>query len=176
MIRRITSILLLAWAFGFLWFAIALPRPAGAAQTDAVVVLTGGDGRIARGLTVLQRGWAPQLLVSGVGREVKPHEFALQYRVSAARMACCVTLGFEAVDTVSNAQETARWLHREKITSIRLVTNDWHMRRAAYELRQIVPARVRIVEDAVADQPSLKMLFLEYHKLLARRVARLAGQ
>ncbi len=168
MIRRFASVLLLGWFFGFVLFAVALPQPVGASRTDGVVVLTGGKGRVARGLAALDEGWARRLLVSGVGREVKPHEFAVQYKVDSATMACCVTLGFEAVDTRSNASETAAWATRERLRSLRLVTSDWHMRRAAMELRRALPQGVTIVEDAVPTQPSLYGLFLEYHKLLAR--------
>lgn len=173
--RRLASVLLLGWALGFLWFAVMLPQPAGDQPTNAVVVLTGGKGRIDRALLALDKGWADELLVSGVDRHVKPHEFALEYRVAAERMACCVTLGFEAVDTRSNALETARWLARNKVSSVRLVTSDWHMRRAALELRRAAPQGVIIIEDAVPSQPSFKTLFLEYHKLLARLLARALG-
>ncbi|MEQ1542841.1 MAG: YdcF family protein [Novosphingobium sp.] len=171
MIRRIASILLIAWALGFVLFAVALPQPAGKGSADGVVVLTGGKGRVDRGLEVLHRGWARRLLVSGVGREVKPHEFAVEYKVGTPLMACCITLGYEAIDTHSNARETAAWVQREKIRSLRLVTSDWHMRRSAMELRRALPAGVAVVEDAVPTHPSLSTLFLEYHKLLARIAA-----
>lgn len=175
MLRRTLSLILLAWALGFIVFAIALPQPARAGRSDAAVVLTGGKGRIDRGLEALHRGWADRLLVSGVGREVKPHEFAVEYKVSSALMACCVTLGYEAVDTRSNARETAGWIASNKVRTLRLVTSDWHMRRAALELRAAAPAGVTIVEDAVPTQPSLRILFVEYHKLLARQIGRLIG-
>lgn len=171
MVRRLLSILLLAWALGFVWFAVSLPQPAAEERTDAVVVLTGGPGRIERGLEVLARGWADRLLVSGVDRTVKPHEFALQYKVKARRMACCVTLGYQAVDTRSNAVETAGWLERQKVRRVRLVTQDWHMRRARMELSRVAPAGVEIVVDAVASQPTLGTLLREYHKLIARALA-----
>jgi uncharacterized SAM-binding protein YcdF (DUF218 family) len=175
MIRRAVSAVLLVWAFGFVWFAVAMPRGAGAGKADAVVVLTGGNSRIDRGLEVLGKGWAKQMFVSGVNREVRPHEFAIEYGVSAEMMACCVTLGFESVDTRSNAQEIARWASQEKIKSIRLVTNDWHMRRAAFELSVALGKDVAVTEDAVTSQPSFRTLFLEYHKLLARRISRFGG-
>lgn len=175
MIRRIASSLLLLWMLGFLWFAVLLPRPAGPVKTDAVVVLTGSGGRIGRGLEVLDQRLAPRMLVSGVDREVRPREFAAQYRISAARMACCVTLGYESVDTRSNARESARWIARNKFGSVRLVTSDWHMRRAAFDLAQVAPKGVDVVEDAVPTRPSFKVLFLEYHKLLARLVQRVWG-
>jgi uncharacterized SAM-binding protein YcdF (DUF218 family) len=73
---------------------------------------------------------------------------------------------------MTNARETAAWIAAQKIRSIRLVTSDWHMRRAVLELRRTVPGDVVIIPDAVPTRPSLKMLFLEYHKLLARQVTR----
>ncbi len=175
MLRRIVSLLLLAWVLGFLWFAVSLPQPAKAARTDAVVVVTGGTGRVARGVEVLHEGRAERLFVSGVDRTVRPQEFAVQYKVSAEEMACCVQLGFDALDTQSNANETARWVAESKVKSIRLVTNDWHMRRAEYELERVLPAGVTVVADAVPSEPSLKTLFTEYHKLLARRVSELTS-
>jgi len=175
MIRRILSLLFLVWAIGFLWFAVALPRPAGEAEaTDAVIVPTGGAGRIARGLEVLDTGLAGKLLVSGVDPEVKPGEFAAEFDVEPGQMDCCVTLGFAAVDTRSNAAETAKWVAQNEVRSLRLVTTDWHMRRAAGELDRTLPDHVTVIRDAVPSQPDLGTLFLEYHKLLASRAAGLA--
>ena len=168
MLRRILSLILLAWLLGFIAFAVLLARPAGAVRTQAVVVLTGGAKRVDRGLEVLRQGWAPQLFVSGVDREVKPGEFAAQFKVSPEQMACCVTLGFAAIDTETNARETAIWMRENHITQIRLVTSDWHMRRAVLELRVAVPAGLTIIEDAVPTKPTMRTLFLEYHKLIAR--------
>ena len=168
MLRRILTLILLVWLLGFIAFALLLARPAGAIKTDAVVVLTGGAGRVDRGLEVLRRGWAPQLLVSGVSREVKPGEFAAQFKVSPEQMACCVSLGFAATDTESNARETAIWMREHKVTRIRLVTSDWHMRRAVFELRHAMQRGVSIVEDAVPTHPTMRTLFIEYHKLIAR--------
>ena len=84
-------------------------------------------------------------------------------------MACCVTLGFAATDTRGNAEETTEWALENNIKSLRLVTSDWHMRRAAVELRRELPSDVRLVEDAVRSEPSLWLLFVEYHKWLVSR-------
>ena len=167
MIRRILSLLVVAWAFGFLWFAVALPQPADSEETDAIVVPTGSGGRIQRGLAVLREGAAERMLVTGVGEEVRPGEFAAAYDVSPRLMECCVTLGFAALDTRGNARETARWVAGNEVRSLRLVTADWHMRRAANELESQLPAGTTILRDAVRTEPSLSILFVEYHKLLA---------
>ena len=174
-VRYILSGLVLLWALGFLWFASALPQPADAVETDAVIVPTGGPGRIAQGLAVLDAGLAAKMLVTGVDPEVKPEEFAAQFEVDEARMDCCVTLGFSAVDTRSNATETAEWVAANDVSSLRLVTTDWHMRRAAAELGRALPSSVTVIRDAVPSEPDLASLFLEYHKLIASYVAGLFG-
>ena len=173
MIGRIASLLAVVWALGFLWFAMALPQPAGKEKTDAIVVPTGSGGRIPRGLAMLRDGAAPQMLGTGVFSSVTRGEFAAEYGVSPQLMECCVTLGFAALDTRGNARETADWVAENNVRSLRLVTSDWHMRRAARELEGKLPAGTVIVRDAVHSQPSLWILFLEYHKLLATRVAQL---
>jgi uncharacterized SAM-binding protein YcdF (DUF218 family) len=172
-IRRIVSAALMLWVFGFLWFAVALPQPAAGQRTDAIVVPTGGVGRIPRGLAMLEARPAPRMLVTGVDAEVRPREFAAEYSVPAPLMDCCVTLGTGALDTRGNARETAGWVKQRKVRSIRLVTSDWHMRRAALELGGTLPANITVLRDAVRTQPSLWILFVEYHKLLAAGVARL---
>jgi uncharacterized SAM-binding protein YcdF (DUF218 family) len=175
MVRRIVSLFLLAWMAGFIWFAVALPQPHAGGKSDAVVVLTGGGGRIGRGLETLEKGWARRMLVSGVDREVRPGEFQAEYRAPAATMACCIELGFQSVDTRSNARETARWIAANKFRSVRLVTTDWHMRRAAMELGRLLPDHVELIRDAVPSQPSFRILFLEYNKLLARSIVGLVS-
>lgn len=171
MVRASLSAAFLIWALGFLWFTVDLPQPAQELKTDAVIVATGGAGRIARGLEVLDDGLAPRMLVTGVDTDVRPAEFAAEFEVPQALMACCVSLGFEAEDTRGNASETAEWVDRNAITSLRFVTTDWHMRRAAGELDRQLPENVKVVRDAVPSNPSLPTLFLEYHKLIASHVA-----
>ena len=170
MLRRILSLFLLAWLFGFAWFAIALPSARSGGKTDAVVVFTGGQGRIGRGLESLRKGWSPKLLVSGVDKEVRPVEFQAEYEVPAKLMKCCVDLDFASVDTRTNAKEASDWLAKNDFKTVRLVTTDWHMRRAAFELDRTKPEGVTVIRDAVPSEPSLRILFLEYHKLLARQL------
>lgn len=176
MILRLLSFMVLVWIIGFAWFAIDLPQPAAKdMKTDSVVVLTGGAKRIDRALEILVSEKAGRLLVSGVDRDVKPAELAAEYETPNSLFECCVDLGFQAVDTRSNALETARWVARRNDKSVRLVTSDWHMRRARLELERAMPREVAIVSDAVATAPTLSTLFKEYNKYLMRRLAALAG-
>ena len=116
-----------------------------------------------------------RLLVSGVDPDVRPVELAVQFKIDRKLMACCIDLGWQAVDTRSNADETAKWVNRHRFKSVRLVTTDWHMRRAEYELARAVGDKVTIVPDAVHSEPSFATLFREYHKYLAGRAGGLLG-
>jgi uncharacterized SAM-binding protein YcdF (DUF218 family) len=175
MIKRIFAFLLLVWMLGFAWFALFLPQPASKEKTDGVVVLTGGAGRIDRGLEVLEAKQSRRMLISGVDLDVKPGELAVEYKRPMALFTCCIDLGFRALDTRSNGLETARWVARHKVKSLRLVTHDWHMRRARLELKLALPKNVTVVEDAVPTEPSLVILFTEYHKYWLRGAAALVG-
>lgn len=175
MISRFIAFILLVYALGFAWFSIWLPQPLDRRTTDAIVVLTGGAGRIDRGVALLQEGAAKRMLISGVDRSVRPHELAVQYEVPDRLFDCCITLGREAIDTRSNGIETARWLEKRGYDTVRLITSDWHMRRAAFELRGALPPDIVLVYDAVPSQPSLSMLAIEYNKYALRRAAALIG-
>ena len=175
MIRRSIAFILLIWMLGFAWFALLLPQPAPIAPTDVVVVLTGGPNRIDRGLEILESGKSRKMLISGVDRDVKPRELAAQYPGSAKYFKCCIALGFQSVDTRSNALETAAWAKRNKVNSLRLVTHDWHMRRARFELDRALPDTIAVTSDAVSTQPSLGALFKEYNKYWLRAAASLLG-
>ena len=172
---RLILFALLLYAIGYAVFAATLPKPAGEERTDAIVVLTGGSGRLDRGFALIQRGLARQMLISGVARTVRPEELAVHYRVDPRLFACCITLGREAFDTRSNADEVARWLQRRHFRSIRLVTNDLHMPRARYEIRKRAGEDVTIVGDAVPTDPDAREIFVEYNKYLLGRAADLIG-
>jgi uncharacterized SAM-binding protein YcdF (DUF218 family) len=168
---RVAALLGLLYALGFVLFGVSLAQPAGGERTQAVIVLTGGKGRIERGMDVLERGEARRMLISGADPSVTRADLARRLGPGTLQtLRCCVDLGSEAVDTRSNAEEARRWMSRRGYQSARLVTSDWHMRRAAYEFRQDLP-KTLIVEDAVQTRPSLWLLFLEYNKYLLRRAA-----
>ncbi|MES2337021.1 MAG: YdcF family protein [Pseudomonadota bacterium] len=152
-----------------------LGRPADPVRTDAIVVLTGGAGRIPRGLAVMEAGLAKRMLISGADSRVKPRELAAEYKVSHRLFTCCIDLGYEAVDTRSNAEETARWLKTHGYRSVRLVTAEWHLPRARMELAHALDDDISVVGDAVPSDPPFGMLVREYNKYLVRRVALLIG-
>jgi uncharacterized SAM-binding protein YcdF (DUF218 family) len=172
---RAAAFLILIYALGYALFVVLLPAAGDDRRTDAIVVLTGGAKRIERGIDLLSRGRADRMLISGVERTVRPVELALRYQADERLFECCIDLGRESVDTRSNAEEVSRWVERRKVKTLRLVTTDWHMPRARFELSRQLGDDVVMISDAVTSNPSFRTLFTEYNKYLLRQAAVVVG-
>ena len=183
--RRIVHMLLLilvVWLAGFLAFAASIP---GAVrdperQVDAIVVLTGGDSRLAEGFALLDQGLAKKMLISGVSNGVDMPMLLETLngtpQPTQAVLDCCVTLGYDARSTEGNARESLRWLGENNFTTIRLVTANYHMNRSLLEFRRVMP-QITIIPNPVfprqvqdpywfAQPGTVFLLFNEYHKYL----------
>lgn len=176
MILRGIALIALAWALGFALFMLSLGKPLDPGiRTDAIVVPTGGPGRIDRGIALIRDRAAKRMLITGTDPTVRPIELAVQYKTPPRLFRCCIDLGHEAVDTRSNADETAAWVRARGYRSVRLVTADWHMPRARLELRNALDDEVEVLGDGVPTRPRFAMLLREYHKYLVRRIVLLFG-
>jgi uncharacterized SAM-binding protein YcdF (DUF218 family) len=173
MILRFGSLLLILYGLGFALFGVTLGKPASddAAKTDGIVVITGGAGRIEHAVEILGDGKGKRLLVAGADPAVTKADLVRRLGGRRKLVQCCVDLGSESVDTRSNAEETRRWLGRRGYKSVRLITSDWHMRRARYEFRRVLGDDFEVVPDAVRTEPGFMTLFGEYNKYLLRRIA-----
>ena len=179
----VLSVAFLIWAAGLYRFAQLIPEPLPGAgiMTDAIVVLTGGAGRVGAGLSLLERGLGKKLFVSGVYWGVDVQELLKVARRAPGNLECCIALGYAADNTRGNARETAAWIRRENIKSIRIVTASYHMPRSLLEFRQVLPPDVRIVPHPVfpngfptgrwwRDARALRLAVSEYHKYLLARL------
>lgn len=177
MILRLIALVSLAYALGFALFAVTLGEPAAtdSPETQAIVVLTGGSGRIEQAAERLESGKARKLLIAGTDPLVTEGDIAERLGDKDRLVACCITLGSESVDTRSNAEEARAWLESNGYDEVRLVTSDWHMRRALFEFRRALGPDATIVADAVETDPGFRTLFLEYNKYVLRRLGLLLG-
>lgn len=117
-------------------------------RADAVVVLTGGPGRVATGVRLLEEERGARLLISGVNPGSPVEDIAAAAGASQALFDCCVDVGPEAADTVGNAAETALWAGGRGYGSLIVVTSDYHMPRALLELQAAMPD-TRLIAYAV---------------------------
>lgn len=174
----LAGILIVAWGAGLIWFAQSLPRQAvqPTETTDAVVVLTGGAGRLSTGVALLAQGRARKLFVSGVYHGVDVARLLRLVRQQGRELECCMALGHAADNTRGNAEETADWIRKEGFSSLLLVTANYHMPRSLLEFRRLMPGVTIIPHPAFpdgfkADQwwrhtRSFKLVTSEYVKYL----------
>jgi uncharacterized SAM-binding protein YcdF (DUF218 family) len=177
------------WLAGLVYFATNLPQRVAdpARRTDAIVVLTGGSGRLRQAFELLEQDRAQQLFVSGVERSVEVAELLRINRIAPPELACCVVLGYKAGDTRGNALETAAWMGEQGFASLRLVTATYHMPRSLLEFRYAMP-EIEILPHPVFTKSfkqadwwrwpgSASLLASEYNKyLLAWLRGRLIGR
>jgi len=173
MIARLLAFLAIVYGLGFALFAVTLgaPAPADTPRVDAIIAITGGKGRIEQATKLLAEGKGKRLLIAGADPSVRKADLVERLGGKEQLFDCCVDLGSESVDTRSNAEEAKRWLERRRYTSLRLVTSDWHMRRARYEFSRQLDDRFTIVPDGVRTEPAFMTLFAEYNKYLLRRLS-----
>jgi len=143
--------LAILWTAGLVGYATSLPRGVAdqTSHTDAIVVPTGGAGRLVAGLALLKTNMAERLFISGVHSQVTMT--SITTRSDAEIVACCVELGRSADDTSQNAKETAAWMAAHDYHSLRLVTGSYHMPRAILEFRHAMPD-VRLVANPTFPQ------------------------
>lgn len=167
------------WVLGYCAFsihALSLSPEDPDTKTDAIIVLTGGKGRIAEGLQLLVDNKAPQLFITGVHPHVTAKDITKIW-TGEALLPCCITLGYEARSTVQNAQETKAWLAKHNHKTIRMVTGNFHMMRARYEFEHALPDTKIITHSIVQPRFGIKdhmfwrMSFVEYHKNIIRRIS-----
>jgi uncharacterized SAM-binding protein YcdF (DUF218 family) len=187
LLRRLVHLLLLAaflWLIGFMGFIGFIPREVrdSTTKTDAIVVLTGGGDRLAEGFRLLDGALSPRMLITGVAQGVTLAQVIdgmsndKSTMPSPENLTCCVTLGYEAGNTVGNAVETATWVRDNKISSVRLVTANYHMKRSQLEFHRALPG-ITIIPHPVFPKevqdnwwfvkPRILVLLAgEYHKFV----------
>lgn len=139
-VALLAILVVVAWGLGLLWFAERIPDAVEDASTptDAIVVLTGGQGRLDEALALLSRNLAGRLFVSGVYRGVDVKTLLETVPRPSSELEWRVGLG-DATNTIGNAEETAEWVRRHGIRSIRLVTASYHMPRSLLEFHHAMP-------------------------------------
>jgi len=159
--------LTVAWALGFFLFLARLPDPLEpiGLKADAIVVLTGGKGRLEAGIGLLQNGSAKRLLISGVHPDVLKNELIVLTGANPALFDCCIDLDYAAGNTSGNALETAHWAKKNGFKQLILVTADYHIQRSGILFRHALPD-VEITSYPVAGDVGILMLAREYSKYI----------
>ena len=134
------ALLLAGWDFSrFVARADRVVTPDPPVEAEAVAALTGAaDARIISAIQLADSLDLP-LLISGVNVDATPADIARVANVDVAKIDCCVTLGKAAASTEGNGDEVADWARRNKVQHIIVVTSEYHMERALFELHRAMP-------------------------------------
>ncbi|PCI05949.1 MAG: hypothetical protein COB78_05085 [Hyphomicrobiales bacterium] len=175
-----TFCLLVFLTIGFIRFGnfvSTIKNEPGLVNADGIVVLTGGKNRISTAVALLQNNQAPRLLISGVHPTTSSESIAELMNIKKSMLDCCVDLDRQAKNTKGNADQTADWVKNNKISTLIVVTSNYHMPRSLLEMHALMPD-IQLIPHVVAPtQPGqgkwyanpgkLKVIAIEYAKYTA---------
>ena len=164
----------------------ALVEDDGAVRADAIVVL-GGDGfgtRIIRAAELAKSGYAPRVLVSGpvnlLGHDTDATIVYAGRHGYPASLFEAIPLPEDVASTRAEVRYLAKLLREQGVTSVDLVTSNYHTRRAAWLWRKENPGiRVNVVPAPdpyfstgswFNNREGEKIFLLEWTKTLASRL------
>jgi uncharacterized SAM-binding protein YcdF (DUF218 family) len=174
LVSRIAIISVLVVVAGFFWFLhVITPNEEPLdGKADGIVVLTGGASRVDDAIELLAQGKGQRLLISGVNRQTPDREIVRLRPEYEDIVNCCVDMDRTAVNTITNATETRRWVEERGFRSLIVVTSNYHIPRAMAELSHQLPNITLVAFPVVSEQmragwtnaANLRLLLTEYVK------------
>lgn len=171
--------------FGLFLFSLDRREKDPTVVADAIVALTGGQGRIEDALELLAKGYGRRLLITGVNERTSLEAIKRLTPALRGLVECCVDLDYRARNTVGNAAEIRRWVDEKGFRSLIVVTSNYHLPRTLAELDQALPAVAKIPHAVIGGRPTedwetrlsrARVMLSEYVKFLAVSVrTRAAG-
>ena len=178
---RLAVAIFVLGALGFPVFVWSLARTSSEpGKADAIIALTGGEGRLQAALELVDQDKGTRLLISGVHADTTREQLFQATGGSLRRAKCCVDLGRSAENTIGNAGESATWISDHDYHKVIIVTASYHMPRSLLELTAVRPETEFIpypvfpddihLNDWWRDSYTSGVLAGEYLKLLAATV------
>lgn len=175
-----SAALLMLIGFGLFVHRLDWVEPTRMHETDGAVVLTGGADRISDAVDLVAKGYAARLLITGVNQSTSSAEIARLTPKFEEFFTCCVDLGYAALNTEGNAEETRRWAQARAMRSLTVVTSNYHMPRALLEMHAALPdvalTRYSVVPEQarssswLLEPQTIRLLGVEYLKYLRAAV------
>jgi len=152
-----------------------------------VVILTGGTNRIKEGFEVIYKLDKKSIsnlkvLVSGTGKGFS--KLSLQEKLNPnfdlRLIECCVELDDVSQDTYSNAVETSKWVSKNNIEEILLITSNYHIPRSILEFQNKMPnlkilyypitPKQHQINNWLKSFETFSLIFIEYCKYIIANV------
>jgi uncharacterized SAM-binding protein YcdF (DUF218 family) len=173
----VTAAAIFAGGFGlFANYVSERSTPDEVPRADAIIVLTGGQARLDAALDLLKSGKGERLLISGVNPAAN-RESLRRALGEKPDLFARVDLDHAALDTIGNAEESAKWVQDHAYGRVILVTNNYHMPRSLLEMHRLVGdtelqpypvVNTRLSGGSWVTKPeALRVIFTEYTKFVA---------
>ena len=139
---------------------------------QGIAVLTGGKGRIAKGIEIFRNNPESYLIISGVDKKVAiedvlPKDFLVNPKVFIDK---------KSETTIDNVNEIVNWSLKNKINDVIIITSNYHMPRTMLILTKKgkglnfssypVTSSIDLDENFLKDTKTLKFLLKEYLKYI----------
>ena len=139
-------------------------------KIDGIVVLTGDQYRIAKGIELLKNYPDKKLLISGVNKNINAIDIMKKFPNNKNFFQCCIDLGKDAKNTFENIIETFEWMKSNEFNSIIIVTSDYHVPRVKLEINRFIDNQQIFYEAVKTGEGEsilrLKKITLEYIKYI----------
>ena len=127
-------IALVFFSFGFVSFFSQIKNynVTNNLNPQGIAVLTGGKGRIAKGIEVFKNNPESYLIISGVDKKVAiedilPKDFLVNPKIFIDK---------KSETTIDNVNEIVNWSLKNKISDVIVITSDYHMPRTMLILKK----------------------------------------
>ncbi len=167
-------IALVFFSFGFVSFFSQIKNynVTNNLNPQGIAVLTGGKGRIAKGIEVFRNNPESYLIISGVDKKVSiedvlPKDFLVNPKVFIDK---------KSETTNDNVNEIVNWSLNNNIRDVIIITSDYHMPRTMLILTKKgkglnfssypVTSSINLEESFLKDSKTLKFLLEEYFKYI----------
>jgi uncharacterized SAM-binding protein YcdF (DUF218 family) len=149
----------------------------GAANIDAIIVLTGGENRIIDGLKLQKKYHIKKLFISGVDDNSSLTEILNSLNSEEEFSRTNIELGYSAKSTLGNRKEAEEWAKKNKIRTIILVTSNYHIPRSylLFKTSKVIESIILYpsfgnkfkTENLFKDKYSSSLIISEFIKYLA---------
>ncbi|MCA3244694.1 MAG: YdcF family protein [Alphaproteobacteria bacterium] len=160
----------LMYGLGLALFVAALPAPFTTLppNLDGLATFTGGSGRVATTLRLIQGGFTGPVLISGIHPNSQLAEIeevaGLTTPLSAAQRQQIMLDG--ATTTRENLESLQLWAATARLQQVGLITSTYHAARVRLLAWWLTPNLTLILLPVQPEDTHFRVLLREYHKLL----------
>ncbi len=174
-VSLLISLIITSWCLGFFYFTKTTSEISNYNRdmTDAIVIFGEKKQRIYAGTQLLKMGYAPLVFITSDKPKSDFTDFFKTHRSAPEQFIFDTAL---AKNTINHAADTAEFLKKYKLHSIRLVVDAIELPRAMLEITSKVPSNIIIIPHPVLGiDKDYDLIMIEYIKYTITLIAQYIG-